>query len=318
MTARCTTDQFITKARQKHGSKYDYSLVQYTTTHTKVTILCPLHGAYEQRPNRHLSGDGCPVCGDARSGAAKTNDTQHFINQATIVHGTTYDYALVSYSGINELVTIICKQHGEFKQRASDHIHSGAGCPLCGNDGKRQSKLKSPDQIVYESNKTHGSKYSYDLESIHNTSTKMVVTCTKHGPFHVTPSNHIHNKSGCPKCNASSGERLIQLLLEDNDVLYETQHTFPQCVSPKGYPLRFDFFLPGFNIVIEYDGEQHYHPTRMRGVRNAYDAEQLHQSTKINDNIKNEYVATKGIRIVRIPYYEKHNISAILQINNII
>lgn len=318
MTARNTIEQFITRAHLKHNNKYDYSQSIYINTHTKITICCPLHGNFVQRPNRHLLGDGCPKCGGLRASMAKTKDTDHFIRESIKVHGIKYCYAKTEYNGVNRFVTITCPRHGDFTQRASDHIHAKAGCPGCGNEMKRKSKLLTPEDIVDMAARIHTGKYLYDSASIIDTIHKMTVTCRKHGTFHVTPTNHIHNKSGCPKCNTSKGERTIQSLLEENDVHYVMQHTFSSCKSPKGYKLRFDFFIPSMNLVIEYDGEHHFQPTFVRGLHALSQAVQLHENTKINDDIKNLYVMNNNINMLRIPYYEKHNIAHILTINNVI
>ena len=79
---------FITKARQVHGDKYDYSKVEYINNSTKVCIICPEHGEFWQRPNHHLSGHGCPKCKNVFK-----KDTETFINQAKEIHGDKYDYS---------------------------------------------------------------------------------------------------------------------------------------------------------------------------------------------------------------------------------
>lgn len=55
--------EFVKTAKQLHNNKYDYSLVDYQKSSIKVKIICPKHGVFEQTPNKHLSGQGCPVCG---------------------------------------------------------------------------------------------------------------------------------------------------------------------------------------------------------------------------------------------------------------
>ena len=57
---------FIKKARTKHKGRYDYSEVIYTDSLTKVEILCPVHGKFEQRPDAHVRGQGCPTCAQLR------------------------------------------------------------------------------------------------------------------------------------------------------------------------------------------------------------------------------------------------------------
>jgi len=59
---KLTTEEFIKKAKNIHGDKYDYSLVEYKNNKTKVKIICPIHDVFEQRPGSHLKGCDCPKC----------------------------------------------------------------------------------------------------------------------------------------------------------------------------------------------------------------------------------------------------------------
>ena len=78
-----------------------------------------------------------------------------------------------------------------------------------------------------------------------------------HGEFKVTPSNHRFGK-GCPKCNSSKGELLTGKLLTIQNINYVSQKTYPDCKGIYNKNLRFDFYLPDYNILIEYNGMQHY------------------------------------------------------------
>ena len=127
---------YIQKFKEVHGSKYDYSLVQYTTQHVKVTFICPIHGAFEQTPQNHLLGNGCKLCG-------KTFNTAQFIEKAELVHGKLYDYSRVKYQNTNSLVKILCKKHGEFLQSPNSHLR-GSGCPSCQADQDFIYILKCP------------------------------------------------------------------------------------------------------------------------------------------------------------------------------
>ena len=61
-----TTDDFIKKAKEIHNNKYDYSLVEYKNNRTKIKIICPKHGIFEQKPNAHLNKQGCPLCNESK------------------------------------------------------------------------------------------------------------------------------------------------------------------------------------------------------------------------------------------------------------
>lgn len=124
--AKLTTEEFIAKAKAVHGDRYDYSKVEYVGYRIPVTIICKEHGEFPQKPVLHLSGYGCSIC----SGRKKMR-TVDFINRAKSVHGDKYDYSKTKYKGNSEEVCIICPEHGEFWQRAGNHLR-GVGCKKCG------------------------------------------------------------------------------------------------------------------------------------------------------------------------------------------
>ena len=130
---RCTNESFIPKAREKHGNKYDYSHVEYVGNDTPVKIVCPDHGAFWQRPGNHLLGKGCKACADILTGNARRSSGDEWVEKARATHGDKYDYSKVEYFLGTDRVTIICPEHGEFKQIAQNHVNGATGCPDCAN-----------------------------------------------------------------------------------------------------------------------------------------------------------------------------------------
>lgn len=128
MSKQSTQEQFIEKSKQLYGDKYDYSKVVYTKSSDKVCIICSIHGDFYKTPNKHLQGQGCPVCG--RNSTKLTSD--EFIKRARSVHGDTYDYSKVRYINSKEKVEIICSIHGSFWQTVNEHIVQKHDCPKCG------------------------------------------------------------------------------------------------------------------------------------------------------------------------------------------
>lgn len=124
--SRLTQEEFIERGRKLFDNKYDYSLVEYKNLKTKVKIICPVHGVFEQQPSCHLQGWGCVKCGNER----QLHTLEHFIARAREVHGNKYSYANAHYIGSYKPITITCPKHGDFTQRASAHIE-GEGCPAC-------------------------------------------------------------------------------------------------------------------------------------------------------------------------------------------
>ena len=130
MGKNLTTAEFISKARLIHGDKYDYSLVEYIDRRTKVIIICPIHGAFLQTPDRHLSNNGCPKCSIQSRVSKRTFTKEEFIAKAREIHKDKYDYSKVEYINCMTKVCIICPIHGETYQTPSNHLRS-CGCQMC-------------------------------------------------------------------------------------------------------------------------------------------------------------------------------------------
>lgn len=143
------TKEFIEKGTQLHNGKYDYSKVEYVNSRTKVKIICPTHGEFEQLPSSHLQGNGCPKCAREWTDIHKENHcissrqsrgmtTEEWIERAKQVHGDKYDYSLTDYVNQRTNVKIICPIHGVFEQKADSHIR-GNGCRLCGLESENHN-----------------------------------------------------------------------------------------------------------------------------------------------------------------------------------
>lgn len=130
-TKRLSVKKFIEMASETHNNKYDYSLIIYKNTDTKIKIICPTHGIFEQTPHNHLRY-GCDYCG-----GTKELITKDFIDISTKKHGGKYKYNLSKYTGNKNDIIITCLKHGDFKQIASNHM-KGAGCPACKNSKGEQ------------------------------------------------------------------------------------------------------------------------------------------------------------------------------------
>jgi very-short-patch-repair endonuclease len=136
-------DEFIRRANLVHNNKYDYSKVNYINYHTKICIICPIHGEFWQEPANHLCGKGCRKC----SRNSYNYNTDEWILLAKQVHGNKYDYSKVSYKNSSTKVCIICPKHGEFLQEPNNHL-IGQGCPKC-----KESKLEYNTRKILEDNK---------------------------------------------------------------------------------------------------------------------------------------------------------------------
>lgn len=311
-------EKFIELARKKHGDKYDYSKVNYVDSKTKVMITCPVHGDFEQVPSEHLSGKGCYKCGIDKRAKTMTQNTEIFIRRAKAIHSDRYDYSKSVYVNNRQPLIITCPVHGDFLQSPNTHLDNH-GCPYCKGDAERERMLKgkaqnisvlqtkTAEEFISDAIRLHGDKYRYDKVEYISSKDKVLITCPGHGDFELTPNEHLSGR-GCPKCRQSFGERRVGLFLERHDIKHKPQKKL-YYIDEEGIKRYFqvDFYLPNGNIVIEYNGEQHYMPVKTwEGVPGFL------KQQKRDANLR-RYCKKHGYRLIEIPYTELRHIDEILE-----
>ncbi len=142
-----TLQQFIEEANEKHNHKYDYSTVVYKNVGVKVSIVCPKHGTFSQKPNDHLFGYGCSKCGTEKVAKSLRITKEEFIDRAMKLHQNKYDYSQVLLGEKNTCqVKIVCLEHGEFRQSPKNHLQ-GHGCAKCISVGFSKKACNWIDEI---------------------------------------------------------------------------------------------------------------------------------------------------------------------------
>lgn len=114
----------------------------YKDSRTKVVIICPIHGEFEQEPNSHLQGKGCNKCGYEKMAADSCFTVEHVIKESKKIHGDKYDYSNLVYKNNRTKFEIICPIHGIFQQAFDHHVGRKQGCPHCNESaGERAISL---------------------------------------------------------------------------------------------------------------------------------------------------------------------------------
>lgn len=290
------TEEFITAARKIHGNKYDYSKVIYNSNDEVITIICPEHGEFQQKIRYHLQGRGCQKCARDITKEKQKYSNDEYIELLTKIYNDTYDYSKVDYKGRKSKVTLICPKHGEFTKIASDLIHKKTGCPYCNQEKKRILFSLGDNEFINKSNEIHHGLYKYDKVKYVNNATKVVVTCTKHGDFMVTPANHLKGR-GCPLCKAEKNvyeERLfyfLKTIIPENDIVKQAR--FDWLTNNKSL----DFYIPKYKIAIEHQGSQHFmfqtflHVTEEKFIKTQY-----------NDKVKIKECSENGVTLFHFTY----------------
>ena len=251
---------------------------------TNVKIICNTHGIFEQSPTNHINRkDGCPKCS-----LNKKITQDEFIEKSKKIHNNKYDYSLVDYINAKTKIKIICPEHEIFETVASSHTDQKTGCPKC---SKKYSYTNN--EFITKPIFLHGFLYDYSETNYVNNYTKITIKCKTHGSFLQTPSNHLSGK-GCELCNTSKNENIISLFLTNKKIKFIRQHKFPDCKNKRRLP--FDFYLPDYNICIEFNGKQHYEPIDFFGGKHGFILQQK------RDKIKELYCINNNITLFKIKY----------------
>ena len=219
---------------------------------------------------------------------------EKFLVRARAYHGDKYDYLKVKYSNTDTKVIIICLIHGEFNQTPYKHANKKQGCPSCKGDKIAKTQSMTTKEFVVKAKNIHSEKYNYSLVEYKNAHTKVKVICYNHGPFLITPNNHIYGirkeggKVGCPACSNNvsyAGQEWLDSFKNPN-----IEREVPKYIGTKKF--KFDGFDSTTNTVYEYFGSfWHGHPDKYNqndiNVKTKTTFGELYQSTLVKiDMIK--------------------------------
>lgn len=236
---------------------------------------------------------------------AKKLTHQEILDRLEKLHPGKYKYEIGDIKGVHDKIKIICDKHGD-SLSIIDDLLGGSICKKCAIENSKKIQSTGTEKFIRLSIDKFGSDlFDYSKVDYINNRTKIILTCKKHNiSFTQVPYQHLIGNISCPKCLkiVSIGEKIIRDILIKNNIKYIEQHSFKNCRNR--YILKFDFYLPEFNTIIEYDGKQHF----IQGWNSFKEFER----TKQNDSIKTKYCLKNNIKLIRIPYTELKNIEKIL------
>lgn len=207
MPSKKTQNQLIEEFHEVHGNYYDYSLVKYVNSSTKIKVVCPAHGEFQITPSHHKKGVGCRKCYFASQKISK----EDFIHRSEKHFGKRYDYSFVSELPQNgNQIKILCREHSRiFLQDPKNHMRGHTGCPECvslmlSGTQEKKGKIKTNEDLtvvfIERARAVHDSKYDYSEFEYLGSNKKGKILCLKHGAFWQSPSNHLRG-SNCPSCS---------------------------------------------------------------------------------------------------------------------
>lgn len=297
-------ETFIDRSSVIHRNKYNYSKVIYLTARKNVTIVCPIHGEFEQTPSRHISGRGCPVCGRSKPGKniiKKIN--MNFTLRCTEIHGDKYNYSKSIYKGNSKHIEIFCNKHKSFfTQTAGSHL-SGAGCPKCGIETTRDSKVKTTKHFIERAKVVHEDRYDYSKSNYKSCEENITIICPTHGNFEQTPGNHtnIGKQQGCPRCAVtfSTPEQELREFIES--LGFETSKLR---IPTKPSHREIDIFIKEKSIGIEFNG-LYFHSDKFKSNSYHINKTKLAEENKIelihvweNDWAEKKYIIKSRLKAI--------------------
>lgn len=205
---------FITKAREKFGDRYDYSKAVWKPKGGKLEIICKIHGSFFQNPYGHLnSSSGCIRCGYMQV------SLEEFIQRSKECHGDKYDYSKVSFLTTTDTVEIICPDHGIFLQEPASHMRNH-GCRNCGNE----SRLITFENFLKRAIAEHGDTYIYKKEKWDG-GQKTVIECQIHGDFTQNWFNHVKG-NGCHECSVDEMRMDLSTFIERANHVHSGKYSY--------------------------------------------------------------------------------------------
>lgn len=231
---------YIEKASELHDNKYDYSKFLFKNLKSKSTIICPIHGEFEDNLINHLNNAGCHEC-------LRDKLRLDFIKRANEIHGNKFNYQKFVYVNAKIKSVIICPSHGEFEQTADKHLNSVNACPKCESIAKKIrskiksketlrnmsiNKTKSEDVFIKRAENKYGDKFEYNLDNYNGlVGNKINIKCRKHGWFKKQPYNFLICTYGCNKCwdekMKKSKTKTYNDFLEEANSLYGNKYVYP-------------------------------------------------------------------------------------------
>lgn len=289
MTKRKTHEEFVQDVFKLAGDEYTV-VGTYTLGKNKILLRHNVCGKdWEVTANNFLNGNRCLEC--AKESQFKSTDT--FRDEVSKLSNNTLE-VLGEYVNCTTHVLMRCKAHDHTFTSAPTNVLRGKQvCKKCNAEYLSDAQRKTNDQFCKELNQKHKGTIICE-DSYINTHTKIKFKCLSCSSTFSAEPNAVLRISGCPTCATSKGELTIREYLIAHNINFEHQKTFDDCKHVRLLP--FDFYLQKHNLLIEYDGKQHYTPIDFFGGDKGFEY-QLKR-----DAIKNSYARDKGIELIRIPY----------------
>lgn len=313
MPKAITLEEFEIRKNKRFSQ---FTTIKFINMTSPYTFFCPIHKEQTISSARDFlkSKLGCSEC----FREDKTKELQQYIptrvkyNNSQLeekllkIHGDKYIFNFPNYNvGNKGRIGVYCKKHDLTWSATISNLLSGEGCRLCANETHNKAITKSKDDFLNDCKNKFGDMYDYDLSYYKNGDSHIKIICKKCGfERNVIAKSFLSGAGICSVCDESEGEFLVRKFLVENRVNFFQHYTnFKDCRYKNN--LEFDFYLSDLNIVIEFQGKQHY-------IDNGWKNGEEFKNQQIRDQIKREYCKVNNIKEIELPYWEKDNIENLL------
>ena len=258
----------------------------------KILVQCDKGHIYEVKFYSFKNGSRCPKCK-----SEKQREMFSFNYDYVKEYIENFGYELLSEEYVNNRTKLLIQcDKGHIYETTFDNFKSGRRCRRCSGSNKH----------TIEEIRGFLLQFNYELlsDDYKDNKTKLKMKCPE-GHIIELKFNHFQSGIRCSKCKRSKGEERINDFLNSRNIINIQEYKFDDCKLKKCLP--FDFYLPDYNICIEYDGEQHYKMARNFNL----DTLDL-MNIKYRDKYKTQYCKKNNIKLIRIPYWEFDNVEEIL------
>lgn len=275
---------------------------KYINANTHIAVRCKTCGKiFEMSPKVILRGGGCKKCSSKKAAKRLKKSSECF----EIELKEKYPSIILKskYTLMSENIAFYCEDCGNTFERKAADIYYNGGCPICNVRNLPQHSPKTLEDFLEDVKKINP-----DIEYISGyikASERVNVRCRVCKHCWAPIGTSLTSGSGCPVCNKSHGERKIESFLKDCRIEYEPQKKFDDLIGVGGGKLSYDFYLPDFNLLIEYQGQFHDGNVKMQPV---FDLKRQQE----HDRRKREYAKTHNIKLLEIWYYDKKSVESIL------
>ena len=257
---------------------------KYISAWKKVIVICYIHGEFLKAPENHLRGQGCPKC--------KKPNKLKFTNEKIdcfLIKNNINIKRLDDYKNSDTPIKWLCLKCENKWSTVPNSIRQGTGCPKC-----KDTKLTNQDIDKFIIENLLPIKR---IDNYINSQTKIHWQCINCNNIWLAQPCEIKRKnrgSGCPKCACHKNEKRIGEVLHELNIIYEKI-----CIKTNERKYFPDYFISKFNLIIEYNGIQHYGPIRF-GTMTENQANISFQKQQARDDGLRKYCFDNNIVLLEI------------------